>query len=152
MTVVAHWAKVPGIHYYVAGSIPAVTPRYCMYKENRKMLFGAQKNKGKKYCLLTSLLQICPVLQIWSSFRADLDMTNKNRPDPDPVQDPIWIRLSEMYQIVFSASFIQYFCTEYILLELCTVLKYCCLCCPYKCINFILKVYFFTHKLSKKGF
>jgi hypothetical protein len=47
VTVVAQWAKAPGIHCYVAGSIPAVTPRYCT-KKNRKMLFGAQKNKGKK--------------------------------------------------------------------------------------------------------
>ncbi len=28
MTVVAQWAKVPAIHGYVAGSIPAVTPGY----------------------------------------------------------------------------------------------------------------------------
>jgi hypothetical protein len=32
LTVVAQWAKAPGIHYYVAGSIPAVTPRYCTKK------------------------------------------------------------------------------------------------------------------------
>jgi hypothetical protein len=47
-TAVAQWAKAPGIHCYVAGWIPAVTPRYCTYKENRKMLFGAQKKKKKK--------------------------------------------------------------------------------------------------------
>ncbi len=46
MTVVAQWAKAPGIHCYVAGSIPAVTPRYCTKKT--KMLFRAQKNEGKK--------------------------------------------------------------------------------------------------------
>ncbi len=47
MTVVAQCAKVPGMSYYVAGSIPAVTPRYST-KKIEKMLFGAQKNKGKK--------------------------------------------------------------------------------------------------------
>jgi hypothetical protein len=26
---VAQWAKAPGIHCYVAGSIPAITPGYC---------------------------------------------------------------------------------------------------------------------------
>ncbi len=35
------------VHCYVAGSIPAVTPRYCT-KKIKKMLFGAQKIKGKK--------------------------------------------------------------------------------------------------------
>jgi hypothetical protein len=29
VTVIAQWAKTPDIHGYVAGSIPAVTPRYC---------------------------------------------------------------------------------------------------------------------------
>jgi hypothetical protein len=52
VTVVAQWAKAPGIHCYVAGSIPAITPRYCT-KKIEKMLFGAQKNKGKKNNRLT---------------------------------------------------------------------------------------------------
>ncbi len=29
---VAQWAKAPGIRCYVAGSIPAVTPEYCIIK------------------------------------------------------------------------------------------------------------------------
>ncbi len=47
VTVVAQWAKAPGIHCYVAGSIPAVTPRYCT-KKIEQMLFGAQKKQRKK--------------------------------------------------------------------------------------------------------
>jgi hypothetical protein len=50
VTVVAQLAKVPGIQCYVAGSIPAVIPRY-FTKKIEKMLFGAQKNKGKKILL-----------------------------------------------------------------------------------------------------
>ncbi len=50
MTVVAQWAKAPGIHCYVVGSIPAVTLRYCT-KKQRKMLFGAQKKEKKKHSL-----------------------------------------------------------------------------------------------------
>jgi hypothetical protein len=45
--------KAPGIHCYVAGSIPAVTPRYST-KKIAKMLFRAQKNKGKKSLPLTN--------------------------------------------------------------------------------------------------
>jgi hypothetical protein len=38
--------KAPGIHCYVEGSIPAVTPKY-RTKKMEKMLFGAhEKNKG----------------------------------------------------------------------------------------------------------
>ncbi len=52
VTVVAQWAKAPGIHCYVAGSIPVFIPRYCT-KKIEKMLFRAQKNKGKeRYGLL----------------------------------------------------------------------------------------------------
>jgi hypothetical protein len=47
VTVVAQFAKAPGVHCYVAGSIPAVTPRYCT-KKREKMLFGAQKTKKEK--------------------------------------------------------------------------------------------------------
>jgi hypothetical protein len=47
VTVVAQWAKAPGIHCYVAGSIPAVIPRYCT-KKIEKMLFRAQKKQRKK--------------------------------------------------------------------------------------------------------
>ncbi len=49
---VAQQAKVPGIHCYVVGLIPAVTPRYCTYKRKQKMLFGALKKdigKGQGY-------------------------------------------------------------------------------------------------------
>ncbi len=47
VTVVAQWAKAPGIHCYVAGSIPAVTPRYCTMKIEKCSL-EHKKNKGKK--------------------------------------------------------------------------------------------------------
>jgi hypothetical protein len=57
VTVVAQWAKAPGIHCYVAGSIPAVTPRYCTYKENRKMLFRAQKQQRKKKKVRSSVCE-----------------------------------------------------------------------------------------------
>ncbi len=47
VTVVAQWAKAPGINCYVAGSIPAVTPRY--YTKIRvKCSLEHKKNKGKK--------------------------------------------------------------------------------------------------------
>jgi hypothetical protein len=39
--------KAPGIHCYVAGSIPAVTPRYCT-KKIEKCSLEHKKNKGKK--------------------------------------------------------------------------------------------------------
>ncbi len=32
VTAVARWAKAFGMHYYIAGSIPAVSPRYCTTK------------------------------------------------------------------------------------------------------------------------
>ncbi len=41
------WAKAPGIHCYVAGSIPAVTPRYCT-KKLEKCSFEHKKTKEKK--------------------------------------------------------------------------------------------------------
>ncbi len=58
VTVVAQWAKAPGIHYYVAGSIPAVTPRYCTEniekcslehkkKQRKKKLIGTRRTSGK---------------------------------------------------------------------------------------------------------
>jgi hypothetical protein len=48
VTVVAQWAKAPGIHCYVAGSIPAVTPRYCTEIIEKCSLERKKKNKGKK--------------------------------------------------------------------------------------------------------
>jgi hypothetical protein len=39
--------KAPGIHCYIAGSIPAVTPRYCT-KKIEKCSLEHKKNKGKK--------------------------------------------------------------------------------------------------------
>ncbi len=47
VTVVAQWAKAPGIHCYVADSIPAVTPRYCTNKLEKCSL-EHKKYKGKK--------------------------------------------------------------------------------------------------------
>ncbi len=47
VTVVAQWAKAPGIHCYVAGSIPAITPRYCT-KKVEKCSMEHKKNIGKK--------------------------------------------------------------------------------------------------------
>jgi hypothetical protein len=51
VTVVAQLAKAPGIHGYVAGSIPAVTPRYCTIKNN-KCSSEHQKEEEKKSFLL----------------------------------------------------------------------------------------------------
>jgi hypothetical protein len=48
VTVVAQWAKAPGIHCYVAGSIPAVTPRYCTKKSEKCSLEHTQKKGEKK--------------------------------------------------------------------------------------------------------
>jgi hypothetical protein len=41
--------KVPGIHCYVAGSIPAVTPRYCTKKIGKSSLEHKKKTEEKKY-------------------------------------------------------------------------------------------------------
>ncbi len=46
LTDIAQYAKAPGIHCDVAGSIPAVTPRYCT-KENGK--YTSEHNKGKSW-------------------------------------------------------------------------------------------------------
>jgi hypothetical protein len=54
VTVVAQWAKVPGIHCYVAGLIPAVIPRYCT-KKIEKCSEEHKKNKGKKTVLCDSV-------------------------------------------------------------------------------------------------
>ncbi len=48
MTVVAQWAKAPGKHCCVAGSIPAVTPRYCINKI--KNALWSTKKQRKKNC------------------------------------------------------------------------------------------------------
>jgi hypothetical protein len=46
VTVVAQKAEAPCILCYAAGSIPAVTPRYCT-EEKEDMLFGEQKKEEK---------------------------------------------------------------------------------------------------------
>jgi hypothetical protein len=51
VTVVAQWAKAPGIHCYVAYSIPAVTPRYYT-KKKKQCSLEHKKNKGKKNYLV----------------------------------------------------------------------------------------------------
>jgi hypothetical protein len=47
VTAVAQWLKTPGIHCYVAGPIPAVTPRYSTNKI-RNALWSTKKKKKKK--------------------------------------------------------------------------------------------------------
>ncbi len=55
VTVVAQWAKAPGIHSYVVGSIPAVTPRYCTKKIEKNSLWSTKKKQRKKKpCLANS--------------------------------------------------------------------------------------------------
>ncbi len=50
VTAVAQWVKAPGIHCYVAGSIPAVTPRYCTQKiEKCSLKRKNPKGKNKIY-------------------------------------------------------------------------------------------------------
>jgi hypothetical protein len=49
VTVVAQWAKAPGIHYYVAGSIPAVTPRYCTKKLEKCSVVHKKTKENKIY-------------------------------------------------------------------------------------------------------
>jgi hypothetical protein len=56
---------VPGIHCYVAGSIPAVTPRYCA-KKIEKCSFEHKKNKEKK------------------NFRLSLPTTDRKTVRPQP--------------------------------------------------------------------
>jgi hypothetical protein len=41
-------AKAPGIHDYVAGSIPAVTPRYCTVKTINALRITQKKDKKRK--------------------------------------------------------------------------------------------------------
>jgi hypothetical protein len=48
VTAVAQWAEAPGIHCYVAGSIPAVTPRYCTKKIEKNAPWSTKKQKTKK--------------------------------------------------------------------------------------------------------
>ncbi len=52
MTVVAQLAKAPGIHGYIAGSIPDVIPRYCTIKNNKCSLEHQKKEKKEKELLL----------------------------------------------------------------------------------------------------
>jgi hypothetical protein len=40
--------KAPGIHCYVAGSIPAVTHRYCTKKIEKNALWSTKKTKKGK--------------------------------------------------------------------------------------------------------
>jgi hypothetical protein len=47
VTAVAQWLKTPGIHCYVAGSIPVVTPRYSSNKI-RNALWSTKKRRKKK--------------------------------------------------------------------------------------------------------
>ncbi len=50
VTVVAQWAKAPGIYGHVAGSIPAVTPRYCII-ETINVLRSTKNKKKKRWSL-----------------------------------------------------------------------------------------------------
>jgi hypothetical protein len=72
VTVAAQWTKAPGIHCYVAGSIPAVTPRYCTNKIE-KMLFGAKKKKMIAKMLRGLRIDLCNYIKmvkvcIWSAI------------------------------------------------------------------------------------
>jgi hypothetical protein len=62
VTVVAQLAKAPGIHCYVAGSIPAVTPRYCT-KKIEKCSLEHKKTKEKKLMAVVGRLQ--ETVAIW---------------------------------------------------------------------------------------
>jgi hypothetical protein len=57
--------KAPGIHCYVAGSILAVTPRYCTEKIEKCSL-EHKKNKGKNKVELKAHVQVglyCSVIR-----------------------------------------------------------------------------------------
>ncbi len=56
VTVVAQWAKAPGIHCYVAHLTPAVTPRYCT-KKIEKCSLEHKKHKGK-------CMYLCPYQEL----------------------------------------------------------------------------------------
>jgi hypothetical protein len=58
VTVVAKWAKAPGIHCYVAGSIPAVTPRYCTKKIEKCSLEHNKKKQRKGIVRYPMLLRV----------------------------------------------------------------------------------------------
>jgi hypothetical protein len=47
VTVVAQWAKAPGTYILLCCGFDSRRHTQILYKENRKMLFEAQKNKGK---------------------------------------------------------------------------------------------------------
>jgi hypothetical protein len=58
VTVVAQLAKAPGIHNYVAGSIPAVTPRYCTKKIEKCSLEHKKREKKIKKTLILTICQV----------------------------------------------------------------------------------------------
>jgi hypothetical protein len=67
-TVVAQRVKAPGLHGYVAGSIPAVTPRYCTIKtikcssEHKKSFPFVCSAQG--YCIVF-FLSVCQCRYRW---------------------------------------------------------------------------------------
>ncbi len=57
VTAVARWLKTPDIHCYVAGSIPAVTPRYSSNKA-RNALWSTKKQKNENIYQHTRMSQV----------------------------------------------------------------------------------------------
>jgi hypothetical protein len=63
---VAQWLKMPGIHCYVAGSIPTFTPRY-RYSTN-KIRNALRSTKKKSFGCMTNLFLLC-LLQTQNNWK-----------------------------------------------------------------------------------
>ncbi len=86
MTVVAQWAKAPGIHCYVAGSIPAVTHRYCT-KKIEKCSLEHKKTKEKKNTFRVILNNVRKSIILTRFFIFDLVENMLN----DIIADFFWL-------------------------------------------------------------
>ncbi len=61
VTVVDQWTKAPGIHCYVEGSMPAVTPRNCTKKKDNA-LWSTKKTKEEKIINFKFFLYFHPIV------------------------------------------------------------------------------------------
>ncbi len=95
MTVVAQWAKAPGIHCYVAGSIPAVTPRYCTKKIEKCSL--EHKKQRKKNIFIPPYLNL-------NSTETDIEIETDMKTETDNTRTWTWNWLT------FAKYFIQRNC------------------------------------------
>jgi hypothetical protein len=89
VTVVVQWAKAPGIHCYVAGLIPAVTPRYCTKKIEKCSLEHKKKQRKKNIHTVDAGI-ILRFIIFYSSL-----LTRQRR------DQEIWTRLKNWFYVVW---------------------------------------------------